>query len=84
MHIITPRLYSRNSYRDPNHIQHFAETTLEILLEKHFNEIEMKGGHTWVHIIRTRFDFRLGRLDTLVTSKLPFMVENLYAICSTA
>jgi len=81
IHIVTPNLYSKNSLRDPSHIQHFSRTTLEMLLRKHFSKVEVKGmNETWVHIIESRFTFRISKL---IASKLPFMAENLYALCNS-
>jgi len=80
IYIVTSNLYSKNSYGDPSHVQHFSKSTLETLLRKHFGKIELKGmNETWVHIIDSRFTFLVSKL---IASKLPFMAENLYAICS--
>jgi hypothetical protein len=86
IYIVTPNLYSRNSYRDPSHVQHFSRTTLETLLRKHFDKIELKSiGGTWVHIIESRYTLRTRTLiSRFIASRLPFMVDNLYAICSAS
>jgi hypothetical protein len=44
--IVTPNLYSKYSFMDPDHTQHFTMFTLKMLLTKSFSNVQIKGDGT--------------------------------------
>jgi len=79
LHIITPNLYSENSFRDKSHIQHFTVFTLEALLKQFFDDIKIWGQEGfWVKLRGNNFIFRI---TEPFSSKFVFLANNIYAIC---
>lgn len=80
--ILTPNLYSENSFKDKGHVQHFTDSTLRMLLERFFKEVKIVGeGGFWLPVKGNTFVFRLLKP---VASKFTFLATNLLAICRNA
>jgi hypothetical protein len=82
LNMITPNLYSENSFKDESHVQHFSVSTLRTLLEQFFSDVKIVGeGGFWIPLKGNTFAFRA--LRSLV-QRFAFLASNLFATCRSA
>lgn len=82
VHIITPNLYSKNSFKDKKHVQHFTVFTLRSLLEQFFIKTEISGeGGFWINARGNTYIFLIIEPFAM---KFAFLANNLYALCKQA